>query len=116
MNPSPVNPATLESLQALAGPGERDFMRNLIETYLSDTETRLVALREALQNGDAATVARRAHTVMGSSLSMGAEALAALMRESVIAGRIGTLPGPDQVRAGEAEFIRVKTALLAFLA
>jgi hypothetical protein len=106
----------LESLEALAGPGGRDFLHNLIEVYLSDTESRLAAMREASGNGDAAKLARTAHSIMGSSLSMGAEALAALMRESVRDGRNGILPGSDRLRAGEAEFMRVKTALLSFLA
>jgi hypothetical protein len=73
-------------------------------------------MREAFGTGNAAKLARTAHSIMGSSLSMGAEALAALMRETVRDGRNGILPGPDRLRAGEAEFIRVKTALLAFLA
>lgn len=116
MNPMPVNPETLAGLEAIADPGDQDFLRNLIEAYLHDTEARLAAIREAFRKGDAATLARTAHSAMGSSLSVGAEALAALLRESVLEGRSGILPGPDRLRATEAEFIRVKTALLAFLA
>lgn len=116
MNANPVNPAVLENLEAIAGSDKRDFMRTLIDSYLSDTEARLAAMREAARSGDPATLARKAHSIMGSSLGIGAEALAALMRESAIAGKSGLLPGPDRLRDCEAEFIRVKTALLAFLA
>ena len=115
MDPMPVNPAALENLEDLAGPEGRDFLRHLIEVYLSDTETRLVAIREAHRTKDVAILATIAHRIMGSSLSVGAEALAALMRESMCESRSGVLPGADRLRACEAEFMRVKIALLAFL-
>ena len=116
MDHAPVNSETLETLISLADPDGWDFLRNLIETYLADTEARLAIIREAHRNGDAAALARTAHSIMGSSLSVGAEGLAALMRESVREGRSGVLPAPERLRAGEAEFIQVKTALLSFLA
>lgn len=116
MDPMPVNPETLENLKDLAGPEGRDFLRKLIEVYLSDTESRLAAIREAHRNKDVAVFANASHRIMGSSLSVGAEALAALMLKSTSECRSGVLPGPDRLRASDAEFIRVKTALLAFLA
>jgi HPt (histidine-containing phosphotransfer) domain-containing protein len=115
MDPMPLNPATLESLKALADPGDRGFLRALIGAYLSDTEARLAVIRKELGDGQPAALARTAHSVMGSSLSVGADALAALMRESVRECRNGTLPAPDRLRAAEAEFSRVKKAMLAFL-
>lgn len=111
-----VNLATLEGLKEISAPGERDFLCLVINTYLSDTEARLAAIRETYRKKDVEALARLAHTVIGSSLSVGAEALAALMREPMRDGRTGTLPGPDWLRDCEREFNRAKTALLEFLA
>ncbi|TCS38688.1 HPt (histidine-containing phosphotransfer) domain-containing protein [Paucimonas lemoignei] len=63
----------LESMRETFG---EDFSM-LAELYLADSPKRIAALREAAAGGDAAQAARVAHSLGGSSASIGAPALAA---------------------------------------
>lgn len=115
MEPGPLNPETLESLKEYADPDDPGFLRDIVASYLSDTETRLAAAREALKAGDAPALARLLHTIRGSSLNIGADALAGRMQALERQCKQGAIPPPDGLGEGESEFLRAKAALLAWL-
>ena len=61
--------------------GDRIFLAELIETYLSDSPGLIAQLRECLAAGDAPGVRRAAHTLKSTSATFGALRLAAIARE-----------------------------------
>ncbi len=58
-----------------------EFVRELVQTFLDDAPSLLVALRAAAAQGDAAAFRRAAHTIKSNSSTFGATALAAQARE-----------------------------------
>ena len=58
--------AVLEGLRGLQEPGEPDLLAELVEVFEQDVPPRLAALREALEEGDAGTIERTAHTPRGA--------------------------------------------------
>jgi HPt (histidine-containing phosphotransfer) domain-containing protein len=84
----------------------------LIDTYLSDSATRIDSLTTALANHDADTVRRAAHSFKGSSSNIGAPRLAeycGVMEALALAG--DPAPWSKQLTLIKAEFAKV-TALL----
>jgi CheY-like chemotaxis protein len=71
-----IDPAVLEELFALAEGSGHDFLPNLVDQFVRETEPRLVELRTALEAGDAASVGRIAHVIQGSALQLGGRRLA----------------------------------------
>lgn len=65
-----------------------DSLVELVESFRSDSDSRLARLREALHTGDLERACAEAHSLKGSAHQMGAEALAAecLAIEREIAG------------------------------
>ncbi len=79
---------------------------------MTDAETRVVALREALAKDDAAAVFRLAHTLSGASANIGATVLTRLCASLATEGETGNLAGGDALLAAvEAELERVRSAL-----
>lgn len=62
--------------------GDPEFIIELIRDYLDNTRTVLVDLAEACASDDPARARRAAHTIKGTSASMGAQALSALAAEA----------------------------------
>jgi len=76
--PLPVfNPALLAEISG----GDRDYEREILAELLEQAEDRLAFMARALEGGDAAAIARAAHTLKGSGSTLGAEALAACCGE-----------------------------------
>lgn len=116
MGPNTLNVETLNTLLGYVEPDQPDFLRDILTSYLSDTENRLLEIQEAARAGDATLLARTAHTIEGSSLNVGADTLASLVKSMHRKAKLGTLPPEDQLRACEEEFVRVRQALSSFLA
>jgi HPt (histidine-containing phosphotransfer) domain-containing protein len=55
---------------------EQDFVAELVDQFVHDTELRLVELRNALEVEDAGAVARIAHSIKGSGGQLGGRRLA----------------------------------------
>src|SRR5438093_4262113 len=88
--------------------GDREFLGELIATYLDDVPRQLTALREAASSGSAEGVGRAAHALKGASASLGAGGFAERSRLLELAARAGRLDDAgDQIRDPEAEFQRV---------
>jgi HPt (histidine-containing phosphotransfer) domain-containing protein len=93
--PPPDVPLVDEDVLAelLASTGDDPaFVRELLETYLSETPEQLEAMTAAIDADDAAALVRPAHTLKSSSATLGAMRLSALGRELEVAGRAGSLP------------------------
>ena len=71
-----LDPATLERLDRLSPGGS--FVAQLARRFLADADTHLCALRTALAEGDIALLSFSAHTLTGSSASVGAAELCRL--------------------------------------
>lgn len=63
---------TFNELKALLEADLADF----IAAFISDTETRLDAIRNAIDTGDLVSAAQTAHSLKGSALNLGATGLA----------------------------------------
>jgi HPt (histidine-containing phosphotransfer) domain-containing protein len=116
MSPGPLNLETLESLKEYADPEDPEFLRDLIRAYLADAEKRLPEIREAARKADHEGLRRLAHTFKGSSLNIGAEALAGLMQGLESEAKLGKPVDGDRLLRAEAEFHRAKAALSPYLA
>ena len=65
------NFAQLEEVTA----GDPDFTRELLEEFTADIPNSLDRLKDALNQGDCDGVLLEAHSIKGSSMSLGAQAL-----------------------------------------
>ena len=92
--------------------GGQEFVCSLVDTFISDTESRIGTLHKALGTGDMTLIERTGHTLKGSCGNVGANALAALgaalqhVAASHDAVRVVRL-----IDAIDAEFPRVQLAL-----
>jgi HPt (histidine-containing phosphotransfer) domain-containing protein len=94
-----LNERILDELRASVE-GDRAFVIDLVETYLSDAETQVADVEAAMDASDAEALVRPAHTLKSSSATVGAERMAALARGLEMAGRSGTLdPAAGEVLA-----------------
>lgn len=85
---------------------------DLIETFVVETPSRLVAFRDAADRRDANALYREVHALKGASRNLGAVALAGLCQDLEEVGRSGTTVGADAMIARiEDEFARVRVTL-----
>ena len=110
----PTDRAAIDSLLDLGGP---ELLSKLAETFSGETSSALSALREAVAASDAQFVKSIAHTLKGSSGSMGAQRMSAICAELQDVGASGDLPSvPGLLERLEEEFGRVRAALEVELA
>jgi two-component system, sensor histidine kinase and response regulator len=107
----PLDRTVTENLRDLGGV---EMLSELTEMFLEDTSSALTALEEALKSGDASSVERVAHTLKGSSGSMGARGMAELCAKLQDVGASSDLSRASLLLERlEAEFDRVRSALKA---
>jgi len=73
----PLDNAVLDALRESIG-DDREFLAELIDTFVEDAPGQLESLRGSAASGDADGARRAAHTLKGSSLTFGAKELASL--------------------------------------
>ncbi len=106
-----IDPAVLENLKMLEAGGYFS-LEEFLQVFSEDSHQRLAALRRAVEEGDARSLEREAHTLKGSSREVGASRLAALCQELEDLGESGTVAGAREKLAPlEAELARVQAAL-----
>jgi PAS domain S-box-containing protein len=105
----------LEALEQLhARAGDRDFVIELVDTFLREGPALVETLRGALQDADAQQLRRAAHTLKSNARVFGARALAALCQEVEAMARVGVLAGAAELAARiDDEYARVADALQA---
>ncbi len=109
----PLDPSAIERLRELAG-GEAAFMAEMIDTFLADAPGLLAQMRQSLEQRDAATFRRAAHTLKSNSRDFGATVLSEECQDLEMMGRAGTLDGAaEKLASAEAEYAQVKAALEA---
>lgn len=88
-----VNKDMLSELKMLM---EEDFPI-LIETYITDSHERLIALEDAISSQDSGEVRELAHSFKGSSANLGAQPLADICFKLETMGREGSLGGAEEI-------------------
>lgn len=109
-----LNMETLAALREFDEPGKKDFITEIVDAYLNDTAARIKSLWETQKAGDVLALSKVAHAIKGSSLNVGADALAALMKVIEMEGKAGTLSGLEKIEEAEKMFRDVSEELLKF--
>jgi HPt (histidine-containing phosphotransfer) domain-containing protein len=111
-----LDPGVLATLLEAERRSHAGLLARLITLYLRDTPAQLVALREAVAQGDAGRVEEVAHGLKGSSSQLGATrmvGLCAALQEAASAHDLSAAAA--QVADLTSEFVRVRAALQAVL-
>ncbi|HLA16674.1 MAG TPA: Hpt domain-containing protein [Candidatus Limnocylindrales bacterium] len=107
----PIDEAAFAQTLDLVG-GDREFLAELVETYGTDGQARIADMRSALAAGAAPELQRAAHTLKGSSATLGASHLAELCRSVEYAARDGDIGGlAERIDDIATEFDAVVAAL-----
>lgn len=115
MDPA-LDRSKIRELLDLTG-GEIEWLKDLMDTYLQDTRTRLDELAALVTVGSIDRIQRSAHGIKGSSSNIGATRMAELC-----AGMEQLVKGSDpraavaQLALLEAEFARIRADLPSALA
>jgi HPt (histidine-containing phosphotransfer) domain-containing protein len=80
-----VDMAALNCLEEMRAEGEPDLIVELVELYLESAPRQLAALLSAAAEGDEASLKCAAHSLKGSSASLGAFGVASLCEEIEVA-------------------------------
>lgn len=106
----------LKDLRLIQQEGGGDIVRELIETFLSETPAHLDALQKTAERGETEPFRRQAHALNGICRGVGASRMGSICAELERLGESGDLAGAQNPldRLGE-EFDRVKVLLDAEL-
>lgn len=108
--------SALDGLRDLQEDGEDDLIKELIEIYIADAPSYIADISLAVESANAHAMERAAHTLKGSSASLGANLLAAACLEMEKLGRSNSVEGAPELLAHiEREFERARRALEAML-
>ncbi len=104
----------LDDLRVLQSDSEADFAQEMVNLYLESVPALIDALQQSVAAGDAPVLQRSAHTLKGSSASLGVQRVAALCADLEKLGRDRTVDGGFAlVTEVEQEFDRVRAAFQA---
>ncbi|MCB9418564.1 MAG: response regulator [Ardenticatenaceae bacterium] len=107
-------PIDLESVQTSLGADAEELLAELIPMFLEDAEPLLNQLEEAVTSLNAAALKQAAHTIKGSSASLGITSLAELAKEVEYIGRDGNmLQASGKVQEFKTLYSQIKAALLS---
>jgi two-component system sensor histidine kinase/response regulator len=91
----PEGPLRLDVLNMLRGdlvmPGDGNEFQEIVDLFLGNAQRNCLTVRDALARGDRATLELAAHSLKGSSSTMGAARMAALCASLEEIGHNGTL-------------------------
>ncbi len=90
--------------------GDKDFLLTLFEVYREDLPEKLSSIQSALAGGDMETAQRSAHSLKGSSATIGATA----MREIAYALETATKDKDSALSRRLAEFLGQQAEVLLF--
>lgn len=107
-----IDPKKIEELKELVDEDDPDFLIELLEDYMDNSEENLKAIRYAIQAKDTVTVVRTAHSLKGASSNIGAVNMTELSDQLEHLGRGKTLEGAvELIDQLEGEFVEVKCEL-----
>ena len=114
--PAAIDWAILNELRALQAEGEPDFAQEMIGLYLENAPQLLAAIKQAIAESNPTQLQRSAHTLKGSSASLGAQRVSTASFELEKLGRAGTVANAAAlVTVLEQELDRVGAAFQAHL-
>jgi HPt (histidine-containing phosphotransfer) domain-containing protein len=99
--PRAIDTGVLDDLEHSIG-DDREFLRDLVETYLEEAPRLIATLREGIASGDVELTNRAAHTLKSTSASFGALGLSAMARELETMTSVATTESRD---LGEPEVV-----------
>jgi HPt (histidine-containing phosphotransfer) domain-containing protein len=101
-----------ETFSALRDATGGEFVRELVDTFLTEAPSMLADLRESLAKGEAERFRRAAHSLKSNGNTFGALALGALAKDLELSGAAQVRDrGPGALADIEAEYVRVAAAL-----
>ncbi len=111
--PTPTNqPIDLVELAQLVGEDTHEFLDMMAPIFLEDAATLMQTLEEAVRVEDSQTIRHAAHTLKGTSASMGMVPLSALSRKLEIMAKAEQLEeAPQTFNQIKVEYQRVQIAL-----
>jgi HPt (histidine-containing phosphotransfer) domain-containing protein len=113
MPESIIDRATLE---ALASTTDREFVGELVDTFLDDAPHLLESLQTSLSSQDAEAFRRAAHSLKSNGASLGAMAFSEAAKELELLGKEGNLAGaPPKVKDLQIQFDQVAAALREYV-
>ncbi len=108
---NPLASKVRESVEKLTG-GDRDFLAELIDTFLEDAPGMLETMRESVEQGKALELRIAAHSLKSNSVDFGAESLGDLCRRAEILGRDDNLGGANNlVTQAREEYEKLEAVL-----
>ena len=111
LDTSVLDPRAIARLEQLAGDNQA-FLIEFIDTFLDGVPKMLGEMQQSLDDGDAESLRRAAHTFKSNSAALGAARLSELCKELEHLGKNGELDGvPDKVMQVQQELEPVKSAL-----
>jgi HPt (histidine-containing phosphotransfer) domain-containing protein len=105
-----IDPAIYEALEQSVG---REFVGELVDTFLADAPRMLDDLRSALAARDADRFRRAAHSLKSNSNTFGARTLGAMARDLEVRTRFGARASPGALDALAREYSLAAAALKA---
>ncbi|EAR20358.1 hybrid sensor histidine kinase/response regulator [Nitrococcus mobilis] len=97
--------------------GNQDFLKELVQLLLDESAKMLVEIHAAIEEQEAKTLQRAAHTLKSSMKAVGASSVAQIAERLEIIGRENQLAGADEVATLlHQRFDRLEIELRAFLA
>ena len=113
MSNAVIDQTTFDNLKDMVG---EDFIGELVETFFEEGPKLLQEMRQALDDGDADTLRRSAHSLKSNSASFGATIMAAQARELEFLARDGKLMDAQEKMPGfEDAYEQAVEALKALL-
>jgi CheY-like chemotaxis protein/HPt (histidine-containing phosphotransfer) domain-containing protein len=110
---SSVDRKALDAIRALQRQGKPDLLAKVINVYLEDSLRLVEGLRQAVSQGDAENVRRRAHSLKSSSANVGAVRLSALCKDLEKANPVYSAEQIDRmVTRIEEEYTSVREDLM----
>src|SRR6266404_20734 len=115
---APIDLSVLAGLREFDNEGDPDLVAELAVIFFQDTVERLRSLRRAIDFADAAGIESEAHSLKGSSASLGAVGMSLLCGELEAKGRAGAIEGAGALESAsealsqiEEEFGRARAIL-----
>lgn len=106
----------LDELRELDPDGSMGLVAQIIQTYLTDTKGILSRLSPSLAGRDLVTLARDAHSLKSSSLSVGASEVSKAAARLEAAGKAGSADAcPELIRDLTAQFADAEKLLHAVM-
>ncbi len=105
------DPSIVQSLPMVADGSNPEFADRVLDMFTRNASTLLAAIDSAMQQGDAKTLQRSAHTLKSSSATVGAMALSEKARDLEMRLRSGELPATDWPQALRGAYDEFASAL-----